>query len=80
MVYCVDDLLLFIVKGVGLECVYEIFIELLQMLGGLGFLVDYFFEQYICDVKIDFFYEGIMVIQVLDFFFCKIVCDYGKVL
>ena len=75
-----DDLLLPLVKGYCSEKAYYLMGQCLQVLGGSGFTVDYPFEQYIRDLKIDSLYEGTTGIQALDLFFRKIARDQGQTL
>lgn len=52
----------------------------LQVLGGYGFCSDFVFQQYYCDICIFVIYEGIIGIQFLDLFGCKIMMCGGEVL
>ncbi|HSQ38110.1 MAG TPA: acyl-CoA dehydrogenase family protein, partial [Acidimicrobiia bacterium] len=75
-----DDLMLPLVKGYCSEKAYVLLGQCLQVLGGSGFTVDYPFEQYIRDIKIDSIYEGTTGIQAMDLFFRKIARDQGQTL
>lgn len=76
--HALNDLLLPIVKGYCSERAYELLGEVLQTLGGSGYLKDYPIEQYLRDAKIDTLYEGTTAIQGQDFFFRKIVRNKGE--
>ncbi len=76
-----NDVLLPVVKGFGSERSYQLLgSEVLQTLGGSGYLQDYPVEQYVRDAKIDTLYEGTTAIQGLDLFFRKVVRDKGGAL
>jgi hypothetical protein len=76
----INDLLLPIVKGAGLERAYACLAESLQVLGGSGYLRDYPIEQYVRDAKIDSLYEGTTAIQARDFIFRQVIRDGAETL
>jgi len=75
-----NDLLLPLVKGYSSEKATELLVTALQCIGGSGYVMDYPFEQYLRDQKIDSLYEGTTHIQALDLVFRKIARDGGKTL